>query len=687
MRWYMDTHKFISKVTQTALQIMARYKVTSKSSSEEIEVVEKALADAGVYKNPVGKIRRNLFTYFRCYGCLDSAEQLTDLGKLFAENKIDVKEFCFHYICNYFFDNKYFPVQLLLETLLQLYEKNPNEAYLTPYNFSMVTECNSIADINESFTISLLENRNGEVNERGVGYDIWAKMLFLAGIVKYENGNLRLTNIPLTNWLLEAYKKQPQVVKGAVNTGVFKELPVPILAHRNHKSIKTLDDTEEVIEKENKALWAFLFDNIDDRIIDKYIVNNGQVTIDGLRNILGLTGDARGFYSAFSGLERLVGYCLSLKEDERIQIIGKALTSTKLTREDKENIKRFNENNAPKINFETGYVSSFSRNRIIFGAPGTGKSFKLKTEITKLLENGGSFERVTFHPDYSYANFVGTYKPVPYIKENGEKGITYEYVPGPFSRILVKALKNAMQDDEAKPYILVVEEINRANMAAVFGDIFQLLDRDDKNVSEYAIYASEDMKKYLAKELGGSAENYNEIKLPDNMFIWATMNSADQGVFPMDTAFKRRWDFTYLGVNANENQITNAKVILGKGNYEQVVSWNELRKAINSELLKFGVNEDKLMGTFFISKNVLDTIDNDHGKYFREVFKNKVLMYLFDDAAKRKASLLFSGCHNNSRLYSEISNEFDTKGVGVFMDAISNRFTSKPSDEVGESER
>lgn len=336
--------------------------------------------------------------------------------------------------------------------------------------------------------------------------------------------------------------------------------------------------------------------------------------------------------------------------------------------------------------FSSGFKSSFQRNRIIFGAPGTGKSYRINKEVKKLLQNGGDYERVTFHPDYSYANFVGTYKPVPYIREDGQKGITYEYVPGPFSRVLVAALKNVISGDEAKPYVLIVEEINRANMAAVFGDVFQLLDRDSSNVSEYPIHASEDMKKYLAQELGGSEEDYCKIKLPDNMFIWAMMNSADQGVFPMDTAFKRRWDFTYLGVNSSEDEIKDAVLIMGEGIYARVVSWNNLRKAVNNELLNFGVNEDKLMGTFFISKNVIDAIGDDSGKQFKNVFKNKVIMYLFDDAAKRKVTQLFNGC-SNSKLYSEIVKEFDTKGVAIFMDDIKNEFKDIPSDSSEADEK
>ena len=176
-----------------------------------------------------------------------------------------------------------------------------------------------------------------------------------------------------------------------------------------------------------------------------------------------------------------------------------------------------------------------------------------------------------------------TYKPVPCVDSDGKDAITYKYVPGPFMRTYVKALKNS-KASEPLPYLLIIEEINRANVAAVFGEVFQLLDRDEDFVSEYPVRASEDIKKYLAEELGGCAEDYAEIKIPDNMFIWATMNSADQGVFPMDTAFKRRWNFDYISINHNENDIKGNFVNLGSGIYRRAIEWNELRKAINEAL-------------------------------------------------------------------------------------------------------
>lgn len=374
--------------------------------------------------------------------------------------------------------------------------------------------------------------------------------------------------------------------------------------------------------------------------------------------------------------------------------VGSAMSIFSLNEYKKEILSLLDENiNTCSITFNTGYESEFARNRILFGAPGTGKSFTLNgdrkeilygdrevDEETLDLSEYGEYERVTFHPDYSYANFVGTYKPVPC-----KDGITYEYVPGPFMRTYVKALLNS-KTENPKPYLLIIEEINRANVAAVFGDVFQLLDRDENEVSEYPIQASEDVKKYLAKKLGGDPEDYAEIRIPDNMFIWATMNSADQGVFPMDTAFKRRWDFKYLGIDDSEDGISGKTVLLGMKigtqDHRRVVEWNELRKAINEELLKYKVNEDKLMGPYFISKKNLPNGNIIDPEDFSRIFKNKVIMYLFDDAAKQKRVSLFEGCEEKSRnQYSKICNEFDEKGVLIFGNAISDRFTEIPEDD------
>lgn len=339
-------------------------------------------------------------------------------------------------------------------------------------------------------------------------------------------------------------------------------------------------------------------------------------------------------------------------------------------------------------------------NRIIFGAPGTGKSHKLE-EDSKLF--GENMERVTFHPNYSYAQFVGTYKP---IQGENPTDIKYEYIPGPFMRTYVNALNNP-----EKKFLLLIEEINRANVAAVFGDVFQLLDRKN-GVSEYPIATSEDIKKHLLEKLDCLKDQdinelsdeekkmYLEMKIPENMYIWATMNSADQGVFPMDTAFKRRWEFEYISVNEPEQVAKIEKYVIPMcANTEQgyYVNWNDLRTRINSILIdNCKVNEDKLLGPFFISKNVLDDIkankdekdrilaidkesrsDEDNNILaeickkeisYMKAFESKVIMYLFEDVMKMRAEKIFIDYaqKKGKMIFSEICKAFEEDGEHIF---------------------
>lgn len=403
-------------------------------------------------------------------------------------------------------------------------------------------------------------------------------------------------------------------------SGDFKEISVDNILIGYNKNLKTLN-------------YLFIVKNCDENnlTLEKRLSNPiGGTIVD--RNTEKMLEDTN---------------LIPLKE-EKFKLFFKSLISSILYKE----YISYN----PKT-YESDFESKI-RQRIFFGAPGTGKSHTLNKEKKEFVKDE-DFERVTFHPDYSYANFVGTYKPVPL--EDDETKITYTYVEGPFLRLLVKALKNINNiDEETRPFLLVIEEINRANVSAVFGDIFQLLDRDDNNWSEFPIDTSKDMRKYLEKELKDYGVNCEKLYLPSNFFIWATMNSADQGVFMMDTAFKRRWDFTYLGIDNNEGEINK--------------EWNVVRKAINKQLLEFNINEDKLLGPFFIPEKQLrkekENIFEDGN--FRKIFKDKVIMYLFEDAAKPRRNHLFEGSKKNENYatFSKIIADFDDMDYKIFSEKI-----------------
>lgn len=319
--------------------------------------------------------------------------------------------------------------------------------------------------------------------------------------------------------------------------------------------------------------------------------------------------------------------------------------------------------------------SSIPRNRIIFGAPGTGKSHRLNIQCEEFFSSTTKhYERVTFHPNYSYSQFVGTYKPTmkSVQTDDGEKEeITYSFVAGPFLRVYVNAVNNKDED-----FLLLIEEINRANVASVFGDVFQLLDRKADGTSEYPVAASDDIRKYLKS----NGIDQTELSIPANMYIWATMNSADQGVFPMDTAFKRRWNFEYIGVNDEEtvSQIKDIKLPIKDSDGKwSTIKWDSLRQSINKRLLSVcKVNEDKLLGAFFISKTDLEKANKCAEKEddesikekaeFINLFKSKVLMYLYEDAAKMHVGKFFVGVNSDEMTYSKVCDEFEKKGIAVF---------------------
>ena len=292
------------------------------------------------------------------------------------------------------------------------------------------------------------------------------------------------------------------------------------------------------------------------------------------------------------------------------------------------------ENKVAKIDID------YSIQQIFYGAPGTGKSHAVKTE-TEAWEKRGRVVRTTFHPDSDYSTFVGAYKPTTesvqrydiYNKPMTRDGvpvmeqiITYEFVEQAFLQAYIDAWKNR---DE--PEFLIIEEINRGNCAQIFGDLFQLLDRGNDGYSEYAIKADKDLQKHLCKAFEDveiadypNVKTGKELLLPGNLYIRATMNTSDQSLFPIDSAFKRRWDWKYAPITkGNDNGTELNWMIEVDGNQ---YDWWTFVRTINKHVFDTTNSEDKQLGFFFCK--AMDNIIS------AETFVCKVIFYLWNDVFK-----------------------------------------------------
>lgn len=288
-------------------------------------------------------------------------------------------------------------------------------------------------------------------------------------------------------------------------------------------------------------------------------------------------------------------------------------------------------------------------NIIFYGVPGSGKSHKIKKEY---CNDENYMERVVFHPDYTYSDFVGQILP-----QNNNGHISYPFIPGPFTRIMKKAV-----DNENKNYYLVIEELNRGNAPAIFGEIFQLLDREE-GVSEYGINNAD-----IAEIVYGDKNHL--VKIPSNLFILATMNTADQNVFTLDTAFKRRWKMQ--NVPSVIEDCTYASEKIG----DTDVSWAMFIETVNPIIVECGEgnigSEDKRLGSYFVKLNELKN---------RDFFSEKVLMYLWNDAFKYNHEKVFK---EQYKTLEEVIKGFKKNGFEIFAKDVN--FSSLLSTKVADNE-
>ena len=372
----------------------------------------------------------------------------------------------------------------------------------------------------------------------------------------------------------------------------------------------------------------------------------------------------------------------------------------------KENIDDYYPQNNLKTSKKLEMTNIKNLQQIFFGAPGTGKSYEINE-----LTNGGSVIRTTFHPDSDYSTFVGAYKPVmeetPVYGAQGvevakEKRITYSYVKQAFLKAYLGAWqKYAKGGETAEPQFLVIEEINRGNCAQIFGDLFQLLDRSDNGFSTYPIEADSDLQNEIKKAfaeggeyaiengldvddaMDGYTSNYGEtlsddikngrvLLLPNNFYIWATMNTSDQSLFPIDSAFKRRWDWRYV-------KITDAgkawKIKCGT----EYCDWWTFVEEINKKIAKETSSDDKKLGYFFCkAKDGVITADK---------FVSKVLFYLWNDVFKDGDISLFKVSDEPEAeicfdAFYDSDNKVNIEAIRTFLVSVVGEENVKTNDDV-----
>lgn len=326
---------------------------------------------------------------------------------------------------------------------------------------------------------------------------------------------------------------------------------------------------------------------------------------------------------------------------------------------------------------------------IYYGAPGTGKSHQTDKIVTDFPDR---HIRTIFHPDSDYSSFVGCYKPTQ--DDDNEHEILYKFIPQPFIEAYVEAWH-----DISKPFFLIIEEINRGNCAQIFGDIFQLLDRDSDRggISKYAITPDSDLRKFLAKEFAkdeyidvpDDIRSGRHMRLPGNLYILATMNTSDQSLFPIDSAFKRRWDWEYKPIEQPKDaRFCGWKIVTDDG---AAYDWWSFLTAVNDRIFDTTQSEDKKMGYWFTKADAQKRIS-------QKKFIGKVLFYLWNDIFKdyaRTENTVFKVDKDNERKETEeytFTDFFRSEGVTdrihrlMFTLGIKREEWQEPFYPNGESE-
>ncbi|MBM6616986.1 AAA family ATPase [Bacillus suaedaesalsae] len=643
-QWAIDRNFNFTRDKQEKIKDFLTIYKELKADQSNFEEIRLSLVEKGIIVARENALKQSVLTGYRSHG-LVAGDFVTEVAKLYLDEELTYDElFILQLFKKQYKQAESYHIRPLMVTLLVLSllnEKNPRLSWIDAYDyFEYLIKIKDYSEINEQLINDIItkkqqmsptERRLREITD----YDIWQNLFTTLSLFNnIENGYQRAFRLnenakPLIEFLLINHDKAALCLEkrdwgnyyGALDGGLMDTLPAVELG--------TINIPEILKEYHGELLREFLFDKgssfrkIESDVfpgfdnespmqgfLSKYIIDS-----------YGLKKEHKGIFEPFIGLENLL---LLNKDYQHLNHIFRTIFPDRfdgITYEIKE---------------ETDMVAE---NTIIYGAPGTGKSHTVrkKYEIPVDMETS----RVTFHPEYTYNDFIGYIKPI--VKN---ETISYEFYPGPFTKILRDAHLN-----KHKKYSLIIEEINRANAPAVFGDVFQLLDRNENGESTYHI-TNADIAKYVFND------SNREIIIPNNLNIIATMNTSDQNVFIMDTAFKRRWGFEFLPINFEECKYKD-ETIAGTS-----VSWRQFGEGLNKFLMDVNsenvfISEDKLVGPWFISEN--DIKDN-------EKFAYKMIAYLWDDVLKHDRNILFK---DHLKTLFETIHAFKTMGINdVFKEVF-----------------
>ncbi|NRF28899.1 McrB family protein [Vibrio coralliilyticus] len=494
------------------------------------------------------------------------------------------------------------------------------------------------------------------------------------GLIKISNKQSQTAYLPF-NWFVRIKQCKP-LIDGLTVYGSYVDQLRPILADKTLRNLPKVEwlSSPEIPEDEKQALQDFIdrtFSEQTDRDkFNQFIDGRSWLEIKNPKKDNTLSGkklnrasidfiascittQCKLINDTAGKLEHFIKLYLAVPELREVIDDAPEMTATD-DAESRVSVKATI--NHPK---KEDFVNT-SLNKIVYGAPGTGKSYSIKNGLdeTNLI-------RTVFHPDTQYSDFVGSLKPIML-----EDCVGYEFRPGPFTEAIIKAINKPKHS-----ITLIIEEINRASAAAVFGEIFQLLDRGNDGHSEYSIDVSDpDLLAYLNSKTYGYFKD-GKLFIPSNLALLATMNSSDQAVMPMDTAFKRRWEFSYLKIdyaNASEGELT-IPVSSIDNHSALTIKWSTFAQVINEQLSSENVPEDRLLGHRFLSENELEK--NPEGS-----LKGKLFMYLWDDVLRHgQHSVVFKedveltdGETTRLNTFGHLVNAFEA-GEAVFNDTVEQR--------------